>query len=57
MTLLLELSGITKAYGGAPALSDLSLAVGAGEYLSILGPSGSGKIDHAAGGRRLRDAG
>lgn len=43
MTLLLELSGITKAYGGAPALDDLSLAVGAGEYLSILGPSGSGK--------------
>jgi ABC-type Fe3+/spermidine/putrescine transport system ATPase subunit len=43
MTLLLELSGIAKSYGGAAALADLSLAVGAGEYISILGPSGSGK--------------
>jgi ABC-type Fe3+/spermidine/putrescine transport system ATPase subunit len=43
MTLLLELSGIAKSYGAAAALADLSLAVGAGEYISILGPSGSGK--------------
>lgn len=42
---LIRLDGVTKSYqGGAlPALTDVSLSVGAGEAVAIMGPSGSGK--------------
>jgi putative ABC transport system ATP-binding protein len=40
---LLELSGVTKAYGDLHALADVDLTVEPGEWLSIVGPSGSGK--------------
>jgi ABC-type Fe3+/spermidine/putrescine transport system ATPase subunit len=40
---LLELRGLTKVYGGRAVVSDVSLAVTAGEFLSIIGPSGCGK--------------
>ncbi len=41
----LELRGVTKRYPGQrdPAISDLSLSVGAGEVCVLVGPSGSGK--------------
>ena len=41
----IELSGITFRYasGGAPVLDDVSLKVAPGEYVAIVGPSGSGK--------------
>lgn len=39
----LELRGLTVAYGGVPALSDVHLSVAPGEVLALLGPSGSGK--------------
>ncbi len=41
----LELRGVTKRYSGQrePAISDLSLSVGAGEVCVLVGPSGSGK--------------
>jgi iron(III) transport system ATP-binding protein len=41
----LSLTGVTKRYvaGGAPAVADLSLAIGHGEILALLGPSGCGK--------------
>lgn len=39
----LELRGITKAFGEQPVLGDLSLRVGAGEIVSLVGASGSGK--------------
>ncbi|MBX6366653.1 MAG: ABC transporter ATP-binding protein [Rhodospirillales bacterium] len=39
----LALRNVTKRYGAVSALTDVSLAVEAGELLTILGPSGSGK--------------
>lgn len=41
---ILELDGVHKEYNsGTAALRDVSFAVGAGEFLTILGESGSGK--------------
>ena len=34
--------GIGKSYGTFRALKDISLDVGRGEFLTLLGPSGSG---------------
>lgn len=39
----IELQGISKFYGDAPAVNDLSLDIAAGEFISLLGPSGCGK--------------
>jgi putative ABC transport system ATP-binding protein len=44
MDALIQLSNVTKRYGnGPPAVTDVSLAVAAGEAVAIMGPSGSGK--------------
>jgi ABC-type Fe3+/spermidine/putrescine transport system ATPase subunit len=40
---VLGLRGLSISYPGTPVLSDVDLAVGAGEMLALLGPSGSGK--------------
>jgi iron(III) transport system ATP-binding protein len=40
---VLELDGVTKAYGAETAVTDLSLRVEDGELLTLLGPSGCGK--------------
>jgi putative ABC transport system ATP-binding protein len=40
---LLELQGVSKAYGSLMALRDINLRVKQGEWLAIMGPSGSGK--------------
>jgi len=40
---MLVLEGVEKDFGAARALAGLSLAVGEGELLALLGPSGSGK--------------
>ena len=41
---VIELSGVSRRYDtGAAALDEVSLTVGAGESVAILGPSGSGK--------------
>jgi len=40
---VLEVRGLSKAYGVAPVLRDLSFRVSPGEHLLLLGPSGSGK--------------
>lgn len=42
-TPLLELRGLTKAFGGLRAVDDLSFTVRDGEILGLLGPNGSGK--------------
>ena len=39
----LAVSGVTKRFGAAVVLDDLSIAVARGEFVSLLGPSGCGK--------------
>jgi ABC-type branched-subunit amino acid transport system ATPase component/predicted MFS family arabinose efflux permease len=39
----LELRAISKSFGGLSALSDVAVAVGAGEIVGFLGPNGAGK--------------
>jgi branched-chain amino acid transport system ATP-binding protein len=40
---VLEVSGLTKRFGGFTAVSDISFTVGQGEILGLIGPNGSGK--------------
>ena len=40
---LLEVNNLKKSFGDLQVLKDISMAVGEGEVVSILGPSGSGK--------------
>ena len=42
-SLPIRIASVSKSYGGAAALSDVSLDIQAGEFLTLLGPSGSGK--------------
>ncbi|HSB23233.1 MAG TPA: ABC transporter ATP-binding protein [Burkholderiaceae bacterium] len=55
--MLLKVTDLEVAYGPAPALWGVSLAVGAGELLSVVGPNGAGKstlINTLAGLLRAR---
>lgn len=38
-----ELSGVSKSFGDTAAVADLSMTVGDGEFLVLLGPTGAGK--------------
>src|SRR5262249_1550170 len=40
---LLEIEGLAKRFGGVWAADNISLAVRAGELVSVIGPNGSGK--------------
>jgi branched-chain amino acid transport system ATP-binding protein len=43
MAAILEVDGLTKAFGGLVAVNGMSLAVSPGEVLGLIGPNGSGK--------------
>jgi spermidine/putrescine transport system ATP-binding protein len=40
---ILQLTGLTKTFGGLKAVDDVDLDIEAGEFFTIVGPSGSGK--------------
>jgi branched-chain amino acid transport system ATP-binding protein len=43
VTALLELDGVASGYGRTPVLHDVSLTVGAGEIVALIGANGAGK--------------
>jgi branched-chain amino acid transport system ATP-binding protein len=43
MTTILEVSKLTKRFGGVTAVSDLDIVVNEGEILGLIGPNGAGK--------------
>jgi len=40
---VLEVQGLSKSFGAARAVDDLSFTLGAGEFVGLLGPNGAGK--------------
>ena len=40
---MLEIDGLTVAYGGIPAIEDMCLTVEAGQIVTVIGPNGAGK--------------
>ena len=43
MNTLIEVSGLSKVFGGVHAVEGLSFSVGAGQVYSVIGPNGAGK--------------
>ena len=43
MTAVIEVTGLTKRYGGQAVVDDIAFRVDAGEIFGILGPNGAGK--------------
>ena len=48
-SLPITVARLCKAYGAVRALDDVSIDIAAGEFLTLLGPSGSGKDDTSDG--------
>ena len=40
---MLKLSGVSAAYGSVPAITDVSIEIGEGEAVGLLGANGAGK--------------
>ena len=40
---MLELSGISKSFGGVRAVHDVTMILGSGEVHGLIGPNGAGK--------------
>ena len=40
---MLEVRSVTKSFGGATAVADVSLRVAKGEIVGLIGPNGAGK--------------
>ena len=40
---MLRLEGVSAAYGGLRALSEVSIEVGTGQFVAVVGPNGAGK--------------
>jgi branched-chain amino acid transport system ATP-binding protein len=59
MAAALRIAGLKKAFGGLPAINDVSLEVAAGERRLIIGPNGAGKttLFNLLTGDLARDAG
>lgn len=43
MTVILEVKGLSKKFGGLTAVNEVSFTVNEGEILSVIGPNGAGK--------------
>jgi len=59
MTLVLNVQGAIKSYGGTPALCGADLTLARGQWLGLLGPNGAGKttLVRAIAGRVRLDGG
>jgi branched-chain amino acid transport system ATP-binding protein len=59
MTVLLELQGVSRSFGGVRAVRDVDLNLQAGRFLSIIGPNGAGKatLFNLIGGQDVPDTG
>ena len=59
MTAVIEVTGLTKHYGGQAVVDDISFHVDQGEIFGILGPNGAGKTTavECMEGLRRRDGG
>ncbi|MEJ1978527.1 MAG: ABC transporter ATP-binding protein [Acetobacteraceae bacterium] len=56
---MLEVTGLSRSFGGRPAVSDVSFRLGPAEMLALIGPNGAGKSTcfNMLGGQLRPDAG
>jgi branched-chain amino acid transport system ATP-binding protein len=59
MSSVLEVEGLSKAFGGVQAVDEVSFTLAAGELLALIGPNGAGKTTcfNCVGGQLRPDAG